>query len=98
MKTTTNGYFDQSYFTVRQFMHAFDLDQSKPVVSVARKSILSCQVLLNLKCKQKQGSNSICDISFILSYLPINDCALKPTLLISMLTMSFCAYNANFNA
>ena len=25
-------------------VHAFDLDQSKPVLSVARKSILSCQV------------------------------------------------------
>ena len=41
-------------------VYAFDLDQSKPVVSIARLNILSCQVFTWIwKCKQKQNKPAI---------------------------------------
>ena len=59
MKTTTNGIFRPIIFHGSS-VYAFDLDQSKPVVSIARLSILSCQVFTWIwKCKQKQNKPAI---------------------------------------
>ena len=48
MKTTTNGYFDQSYFTVRQFLHLI-LTNQNPYYQLHEKAFSAVKFLLEFE-------------------------------------------------